>query len=941
MTGRSILKIAFIASLAVGIGTIVACSSDHAANGTIGGNGNDPTACNTEGAEQTCRINLGVKNGVESCATGIATCTAGHWGPCQASGATKTGTFGGVKTTKKSSGINLSSGSDSNGSGGGLHILADPVDASAGANLCKSGTGDPCDPYCWAWDDEAGAVAPPPACLTLKSGNYPTIQGGAKINSTTCSTTIGTGENDCSYDQCCAVAGSNCVPFGSATTGRCVQPPAGDTFGDVGQTGGGNCAAGVDFTAEVACDLTPAKDTVLTICNRGGATAISTLNVGIKGGGADTYPFNATFGCAIDFATAGTLAPNACGLLNFGQGTWNGATTGVDCSSIAATVPARVTAIAGLGDTEILLNTNATWDATTAAMTGTAECNSANNWSAGHHQICSNIGPSCGGTGDTGDLPGGWYNSATNSPCRSPGNLGDCSFDQCCPTNGGSCQDWATAPVTGNCDPATNCAGKADFTMEVGCNDTATGHLNLTVCNRGTITADNTLGDGKLPVSISINFPPGIYPFLAQDGHCKIDLNMHPLAPNACFEFDAISPPPGVTCNSMTPGSANRGFVNGGSSNGASYNSGDIHLPECSSGNNWSGTNNQSCSTSGAAGATVFTCGSYSSLTAGPDKTNPGMCHTNGPGKSDCQYGSCCWGQNKQCVPYDQNVSGYCDPNTICGGAVDFTANVACVDTNSDIHVQVCNHGGNDETGSGTFYVSFGNVNSNPKQPLNPAAANCNWDWGTLGPLTADQCMDLNVSQATLDGNTVDCNAVGLTTALRNTFMSLGRRTIFVNGQPNSNPPGTINAAFPECNSVNNWSEYEPGLGCNACPVAPPTAGPTSYDYTGKCDPGFHVKWKYFLFDVTGGDVTFQASTDFTEIDGSVAPTSTPVTIANPPIAPATTACHYNSPAGVCPIDIGTILGNDAYGQVLHLDIIPGSGIPLKWSISYDCLPYE
>lgn len=699
----AVAKAAFVIALGAGITLAVACSGDgHPANGSIGNVVNDPTACATEGAVEGCRISLGIKNGVESCATGTATCTNGHWSACSAGG-TKGATFGGLKV----SGPGAVASSVPASTGGGLHFLADPIDASSSAQLCVNGTGDPCDAYCWGWDDEGGA------------------------------------------------------------------PPA----------------------------------------------------------------------------------------------------------------------------------------------------------------------PPSSGNGDVGDLPSGWYSATTDNPCGVPGHPRDCQFDQCCPANGGACADWATAPVTGNCDPTTNniapgCAGKPDFTAGVACDDPVTTHTILDVCNRG--GADQTTG--TLKVGVGNLTPQSFWPFGPGGGYCKVDMAMHPLLKGTCFKFDAIAPPAGVQCFGINFGPQNRVFVNGGGGNSSSNDPMDISLPECTGSNNFGAANHQVCGSATASGSQVYTCGSYSALTSGSDQTAPNKCHPNNGHTDDCQYDTCCYANDKQCINYDITNTGYCKPSTICSGAQDYTASVACVDSATDVHVRVCNRGTSDAT-TGTFNVGFGAVGSNPNSYPFTAAGYCTWDWSTVGTLEADGCADLNVSQGQLDGVNVDCSSIGLTSILRNVFLGLGRRAIFVDGHPNAN--NNTDVVIADCNGANNWSAYEPGLACSGCPVPAPNTGPQSFDYTGVCDSGSHVKWRNFVFDVSGGEVQFKASTDFTEIDGSVAPTSTPVLIADPPTAPATSACHYNSPAGVCPIDLGTLLGSNAYGQVLHLDVIPVTGFALKWSISYDCVPYE
>ena len=557
------------------------------------------------------------------------------------------------------------------------------------------------------------------------------------------------------------------------------------------------------------------------------------------------------------------------------------------------------------------------------------------------------VTPPTGGNGNVANLPSGWYTATTRAPCRVPGNARDCQFDQCCPVNNGACTDWATAPVSGNCDNGQNpglgvgCNMLPNFTAGVACDDPITGHTILDVCNRGAAGQVT----GTLKVGVGNLTPQSFWPFGPGGGYCKVDMVLHPLLANTCYKFDAVAPPPGVQCFGINFGPQNRVFVNGGQANSGSNNAGDISLAECTGADNFGAANHQVCGAAVVGGAQIFTCGSYAGLTVAQDQVRPNKCKTNNPNKDNCQFDTCCWKNDKQCIDYDQTVTGYCDPNTLCAGARDYTASVGCMDANSDIHVRVCNRGAADAT-AGTFHVGFGNVNSNPlAYPFNPPLVlgifpvECTWDWGTVGPLEADSCADLNVTQSQLDGVFVNCLTLGLTPPNRNTFMAAGRRAIFVDGHPSS--ANNTDVGLADCNTQNNWTAYEPGVVCNGCPTPAPGTGPQTFEYTGTCDSGYRVKWRNLVFDVAGGEVKFLASTTFTEIDGAVATSSTPVVVADPPMMPATSACHYNNPAGVCPIDLAAALGTDAYGQVLHFDVVPVTGQAIKWSISYDCVPYE
>lgn len=566
--------------------------------------------------------------------------------------------------------------------------------------------------------------------------------------------------------------------------------------------------------------------------------------------------------------------------------------------------------------------------------------------------------------GNPSGLPPGWYTGATVQPtCNVPGNPQDCNFDQCCPATGSACTSWTTAianadggALTGTCAPSGGCATGPDFTVEVGCNDPVTNDTIIPVCNRGGTTANT----GSLIVALQDDSggPPGPshFPFVAGHGHCNIDLTMIPLVPNSCVNVDVNKPQAGIQCFSIKVEKYNTLFVNGGGGNGSASSAAQLALAECNGANNWGAINNQKCAApTGAGGGPLFTCAPVATLPFGEAINQAFTCHPGNPSKpaslGQCLYDSCCYKNGfGDCRDWDSVQSGDCDlTNNGCTGQVNYTASAGCTDAVGDVHVQICNRG-DTAVSSGTFNVGFAAGDSFGQAPRNypfKSIGGCTWNWATVGGLGSDGCQDLNVTKQTLDGTPVDCSTM---TGGPAAFLATngGRHTIRVNTTDTGDSSNQIvstgdgNNGLPECTGADDWSGYESGVACTACAQIGVGTGGGDYPYTAVCPSGYHVKWKYLAYNVTGGEVEFAATTTSTLIDGSTAPVSTSYTVADPPNAPVATSCQYGGGGG-CPVDLAAILGPvDSMGEKMILSINTKAGASaLGWSVSYDCLPYE
>lgn len=180
-----------------------------------------------DGASRACHVDLGVKDGVRSCAHGTQTCDAGRWGSCR-------GSFSGhvddpSLTTWSSGGISTKS-------------LSAP----------KPCAGNPCDPGCVAFSEVPdGGLAPTSTSGGTWSGGLVDQlpsgfqNKGLKDADHPPTKTPCAGVEDCQFDHRCDAG--KCVPWGPGQT----DP---------------SCA-GVDLTAGPTCSGT------IPVCNRGNTTA--------------------------------------------------------------------------------------------------------------------------------------------------------------------------------------------------------------------------------------------------------------------------------------------------------------------------------------------------------------------------------------------------------------------------------------------------------------------------------------------------------------------------------------------------------------------------------------------------------------------------------------------------------------------------------------------
>jgi hypothetical protein len=551
------------------------------------------------------------------------------------------------------------------------------------------------------------------------------------------------------------------------------------------------------------------------------------------------------------------------------------------------------------------------------------------------------------GGGTVAGLPPGIYSGATNPACTIPTTLDNCNFDQCCPSAGGTCANWSgPPPPTGDCIP---CAG-VDFTAGIACDDPVTGDTVVTVCNRGATAAPTTMG--PLYVGIGTKKPGQMYPFGPNGGNCQVDLSMVPMNPNTCINIDINNPATGIKCFGINLSPMDRIVVNGGGGNGAASSDTDMAITECTMDNNFGEQNHQTCpAATGASGggATIYICGDPAGVPAGMGN---GVCHPGNTPPAGCLLDTCCYKNgNGGCIPWDKTISGDCDlmndQGAGCDSKPDYTAAASCSDINGDVHVDICNRGAQDVS-SGQFYVGIGAAGSTYGFPFSndlAGAAYCTWNWSAVGGLDADGCVDFNITQETVDGTSVSCPSLPGVGAPNNTFMAAGNRAIYVNEAAGA-PPSIPNAGagnLNECNGTNNWTVFTNGMSCTGCAIAAPGSGPQHLTYTGVCQPGYHVEWRYLIFDVTGGEVTFTATmAPSLGTDAGFGMQGAPVLVADPPVAPTTSSCQLAGPSP-CPIDLMMALGAQALDEQMTLDIVPQSAAAsaLDWSVSYDCIPFE
>jgi hypothetical protein len=560
----SITKVIAVVVLASGVGAAIACGSGHPGLGGGGnGGGGETNACSEEGAVQACHINLGAANGVTQCAAGTQVCKSGLWTACTTAGGVTGAHYGGNFT---SSGYNPYPASLSP-TQGGLKFLADPIDASQNASLCQS---DPCDPYCWGWDDEAAA-----ATVTTTSGGASGTIGSLPgswqaVNQNPCNTA-----GDCQFDQCCPTPGSGaCTAWATApATGTCNEA-----------VDGGPCASTPDYTVEVGC-TNGSGDVIVNVCNRGTAAPVPGTLIPLASQDdkyTPTFPFNGGRGfCTINTSTW-PMAPGTCVPVNLSN-----PQAGITCNSVKFEKQ-NTLFVNGHGP--------GTGSANNATDLAQPECSGANNWGAINQQTCG-TNPDAGAGGGTlltcvdahtvGSLNG--YNV---SPCHPGSGISQCQFDECCYKNGSNdCRQWG-AVATGDCDPDSyGCDSQINYTVSAGCTDGTDYHLQ--VCNRG--GANVTSAGGNFYVAWGASTADFNQPningmnLISAAGGCQWDwANIGGLGANGCVDLNITAATvngvsTGVTCSGV-PGSAVDVLVNAANDMGVVGVAGG----ECSGRDNWS-----------------------------------------------------------------------------------------------------------------------------------------------------------------------------------------------------------------------------------------------------------------------------------------------------------------------------------------------------------------
>ena len=141
------------------------CGSDRPppSDGNGSWSNNHPVGgpCAVEGETTDCHAVVGQRAGFVDCFDGQQVCTNGQWGPCMGSAG-----GGGSVSTHAFSGGDLTGGDPS--SAGGFHIesYSSPGAADAGPPCSV----DPCNPYCWGFNENPPAPIAPTGCVVTVGG---------------------------------------------------------------------------------------------------------------------------------------------------------------------------------------------------------------------------------------------------------------------------------------------------------------------------------------------------------------------------------------------------------------------------------------------------------------------------------------------------------------------------------------------------------------------------------------------------------------------------------------------------------------------------------------------------------------------------------------------------------------------------------------------------
>lgn len=218
-------------------------SRPNAADGTGSVMGGADGPCNPDGATRACRVKVSEVDGIVSCYQGTQECINGRWSSCGGSNITLT-SFDSKALTSDGS--------------GGLKPLALSTPTADGS-ACAA---NPCDPYCVAYQEDAGTQTADAAVAVLLSSNpFGNAPGGfaGKMDCSPCNTGYpkncnGAPQHYNMFDGCQSDHRCN------TSTGACTRNMPYDTWPSA-------TCAGIDLTVGPACTIS--GSTGFPICNRG------------------------------------------------------------------------------------------------------------------------------------------------------------------------------------------------------------------------------------------------------------------------------------------------------------------------------------------------------------------------------------------------------------------------------------------------------------------------------------------------------------------------------------------------------------------------------------------------------------------------------------------------------------------------------------------------
>jgi fibro-slime domain-containing protein len=338
----------------------------------------EPTTC-AEGAERSCTVELGTRDGIVNCAKGISRCMEGGWSAC------------GVDESSSAWSVPAPAARRLRGSPTFSRITFSGVFPGGPATDCDV---NPCNPYCKRYEDEpeeplssdrTGKEAPPPPpdgtavdWNELPTGTVPDTFKTAGTNAALCASASATDRaKACHFDMHCAT-GAECsgtrasTPVTVSGTQYCCK-----SFdeGDYGTPAA--CTGNPDITVPPACadDL---SGRWISICNRGDQALTSNVLCYAKSGAPDfpnASPTLTPFTKVLDTSKATSAAAT------------NGVPKGTPISSTAPVNPGECRAYFVKGDTPAPagdFGTTAVMELVCNPQTASpkaTECNNNNNWS--------------------------------------------------------------------------------------------------------------------------------------------------------------------------------------------------------------------------------------------------------------------------------------------------------------------------------------------------------------------------------------------------------------------------------------------------------------------------------------------------------------------------------------------------------------------------------